>query len=61
MKRDKGLIIAGAAGLFALLGFWAVRRLLHGEDCQHYYGDFHHLFNNFTEEDCHGVEYFSVR
>lgn len=61
MKRDRGLLIAGAAGLLAVLSFLAYRRLMKSDEYRCYHSDFHNYFNDLSEEDFHGVEYMSLR
>ena len=63
MKKEAGVLIAGALGLLAVLGMIGLRKFLNLRNYDaSYYEDFHRNYTNknIKTEDHHGVEYLSV-
>jgi hypothetical protein len=59
MKKETKVMIAGGAGLFAVLALIGLRKLFAWKRRQYdeYYADFHqHFGKNLQNEDHHGVE-----
>lgn len=61
MNKEKGILIAGAVGLLAAVGIFALRRFFSSKEYRAYYTDYHQNFSNFEAEDYHGIEYLALR
>lgn len=62
MKKEVGILIAGATGLAITLGWITIKRFLdnkHDRYCKEY--NDHHCLFSMTEEDMHGVEYYAMK
>lgn len=61
MKKETGVLIAGAVSFLAVVGFLALRKFLNGYDSDCYYSDYHKILpKKVKDEEHHGVEYLSM-
>ena len=62
MKKETGVLLAGAVGLLAAVGFFILKRMLSNRDYHDEYHDYHRHFcrKNHRNEEHHGVEYLSM-
>lgn len=62
MKKEVGVLIAGAAGLAIALGWIGFRKLLKNKNCRYSeeYNDYHRLFHH-DEDDAYDVEYYAMK
>lgn len=64
MKKETGVLIAGAVGLFAAVGIFVLKRILSNREYHAEYHDYHRHFckknQNYKNEEHHGVEYLSM-
>lgn len=62
MKKENGVLIAGAIGVLAAIGIFAFRRILSNKCYHDDYHDHHrHFVNRFETDDHHGIEYLALR
>lgn len=62
MKKEVGILIAGATGLAITLGWIGIKRFLsnkHSRYCKDY-NDYHRLYTH-DEDDSHGIEYYAMK
>ena len=62
MKKEVGILIAGATGLAITLGLMGIKRFLTNKNNRYCkdYNDYHRLYSE-DEEDMHGVEYYAMK
>lgn len=62
MKREQGILIAGAVGLLTAFAIFAFRRMISDQDYHSCYSDYHRNFSKKTDsDDYHGIEYLALR
>lgn len=63
MKKETTILMAGSLGLFAVLGFLALKKFLNNKKYKLSYEDYHRHFESLqddqTEDD--GIEYYAMR
>lgn len=63
MNKETTILLAGSFGIFAALGFFAIRKFINNKRYKSYYEDYHRHFislqDHQTEDD--GIEYFAFR
>lgn len=63
MKKETGILLAGAVGFFAVMGIAGIRTFLKFRNKKYddYYSDFHrHFEKRYRTDDSHGVEFLSM-
>lgn len=64
MKKETGVLVAGAVGLLAAIGLFVLKRILSNKNYHAEYNDYHRHFSKATykhsNDEHHGVEYLSM-
>ncbi len=62
MKKETGVLVAGAFGLLTVVGLFMLKRILSNNKYHSEYRDYHRHFckKNQKSEEHHGVEYLSM-
>ena len=63
MKKETGVLIAGAVGLITAVGLFVLKKILSNKEYYSEYSDYHQHFTPQSKkknEDHHGVEYLSM-
>lgn len=60
MKKETGVMIAGAVSFFAVMGLLALKKMLNKKEDDCYYSDYLKSHPLKKDEEHHGVEYLSM-
>ncbi|SEG13709.1 hypothetical protein SAMN05421847_1508 [Halpernia humi] len=63
MNKETTILLAGSFGIFAALGFFAIRKFIKNKRYKLYYDDYHCHFDALQEKQTadDGIEYFAFR